>query len=113
MRCLVIIIILSMIGVWMTLIAQGKMHYIDQKMNALLDYLASNHPIYLSARYITELGSKPFLVPFTIGMAFLLFALFRSWEPSLIFAGGTLITYLCNLLIKEIIQRERPRIFME
>lgn len=112
MRPMILIIFLGVVGYWITLIIQGKMPILDATIDDYLIILTSSD-IYLFGRHITDLGSKPFLVPFTIVMGFVLLALFRHWLPSLIFAGGTLLTHGLNQLIKVVVQRERPRIFIE
>src|SRR5699024_9058944 len=68
---------------------------------------------YLIFRWITELGSKSFLLPFTIIMSLLLWYLFRDWLAGFLFAGGTVGSHLLKTLIKGLGERERARVLLE
>lgn len=113
MRSVFLIISLSIVGYWTTIILQGTTPKLDVYMEGYLRDIVSSEPAYMFGRYITDLGSKPFLVPFAIVMVLVLMVIFRDWLPGLMFAGGTLLTHGINQLIKIIIQRERPRIWIE
>jgi len=113
MHLFTIVFCLSMIGLWIGQIVQGKRPVLDIFLDDILRDFVSYEPIFMTARVLTELGSKPFVMPFVIVMAISLLIVFQSILPSLIFAGGTLMTHLINMFIKEIVQRERPSIWIE
>lgn len=64
-------------------------------------------------RWITELGSGTFITPFTILFAIFIWWYSKSWLPAIITASGTLLGYRLNHWIKIIVERERPRLFIE
>lgn len=113
MQVFPIVFLLSMMSLWIGQIIQGRRPALDTFLDHMLRDFVSYEPIFTTARILTELGSKPFVIPFVIVMAIGLLVAFQSILPSLIFAGGTLMTHLMNMLIKEIIQRERPTIWVE
>lgn len=88
------------------------MPYTDQWTRDFVEAIADSK-LYTIARWVTELGSASFLIPFTIIFGLVLWRLFRSFLPALFFAGGVLASHLVNVLIKELVARERPRIFIE
>lgn len=108
---LLTIILFSIIG-WIVTIMKGDLPYVDQWTRGLVETVADSN-VYTMARWVTELGSKTFLIPFTIIMGLLLIVIFRDWLPALFLAGGTLISHLLNMWIKELVGRERPSIFIE
>lgn len=59
---------------------------------------------------ITHLGSKSFLLPFTIFVGVILWVLCKDWLIALFFSGGTLLSHLLNKGLKLMIERERPGI---
>lgn len=69
--------------------------------------------LYHIAFYMTFLGSRTFLIPFSIIVAIIFLFLFRSLKQSFILTMMTLFTYMSNELIKFIIKRERPIIAEE
>ncbi len=97
---------------WIVTIMKGEIPYVDRWTRNFVELVADSNT-YTFARWITELGSKSFLIPFTIVMGLILIVLFRDWLPALLFASGTLISYLLNMLIKVLVGRERPSIFIE
>ncbi|HLR65773.1 phosphatase PAP2 family protein [Virgibacillus alimentarius] len=97
---------------WFVQIINGKMPYLDQWTRALVDTLADTN-IFMVSRWITELGSASFLVPFTLLMSICFWWLFHEWITPLLFALGTLISHYMNVIIKMLVSRERPRIFTE
>lgn len=113
MRRVILVFLLSLIVFWVVLVTRGSTPIIDEWTGSLLGTINSSETIYVISRHITDFGSKPFLIPFTVVMAFVLFILYRNWLPSFLFAGGTLLTHGFNQLFKVMIQRERPRIWIE
>lgn len=102
-------LILLIIGIWIVKIINGKIPYIDQWTRALVEQYDDTY-VYTVFRWITELGSSSFLVPFVAVMAIILGWMLRDYLPALIFTGGTLTSYLLNMLIKVLVERERPSI---
>lgn len=103
------LITLTMLLLWSATIMKGEMPYIDQWTRGFV-YSVSTSKLYVFARWVTELGSSTFLIPFTVVIGVFLWWFDRDWLASLIFSGGTLISYLLNMFIKMIVARERPRI---
>ncbi|WP_449354103.1 phosphatase PAP2 family protein [Virgibacillus natechei] len=102
-------LMLFTMGIWIVRIVNGNVPYVDQWTRELVTMLDDSW-VYTFFRAVTEFGSQSFLLPFTIIMALVLWWLFKDWIPALIFSGGTLISHLFNVLIKEIIERERPSV---
>lgn len=105
-------IILIWITSWIVTIKKGEIPFADQWTRGFVDLVADSN-LYTMARWITELGSKSFLIPFTIVMGLILIVKFHDWLAALLFAGGTLISHLLNMGIKVLVGRERPSIFIE
>lgn len=89
----------------------GTIPIVDRLTRDLVKSIADSD-IYIIFRWLTELGSGTFLAPFTIIMAIVLGFLFRDWFPGVMFAGGTLLSYGVNVVIKVFVERERPRILV-
>ena len=85
------------------------MPYIDQWTRAFVDQLA-NTPVYTIFRSITELASRPFVQPLTIGMTIIIWWMYRDFRPAFIFGFGVLGTHFLNTVMKEMVARERPSI---
>jgi len=98
--------------IWSIKIVNGELPYIDQWTRAFVATLNETN-LYYIFRAVTDLGSKSFLIPFTIVSSLLVWVIFRDWIPALILGGGTLVTHLFNKLIKTVIARERPSIWVE
>ena len=98
--------------IWNVKIMAGVVPYVDQWSREFVANIADS-TVYQIFRWITELGSKSFLLPFTIIMSLFLWYLFRDWLAGFLFAGGTLGSHLLNTLIKGLVERERPRILLE
>ncbi|WP_246476569.1 phosphatase PAP2 family protein [Salicibibacter cibi] len=98
-------------GIWIVKIVNGTVPYVDQWTRDLVAHL-DNTFVYTFFRGVTELGSGTFLVPLNIVMAIILWVLFRDWLPALILSGGSLSSHWINLLIKELVERERPSILV-
>lgn len=107
-----LVVIMSVIIGWIVTIKKSGMPYVDQWTRAFVDSVAGTK-LYIAARWITELGSESFLIPFTMIMGILLIFLWKDWLPALFFAGGTLMSHLLNMWIKVLVGRERPSILIE
>jgi len=94
---------------WIIELKQGKMPYVDQWTRGFVARLDQT-PIYSFFAWITKLGSKSFMFPFTIVMSAVLLYLYRNVVPVIFFAFGTLGSRYLNRLIKHIIERDRPSI---
>lgn len=105
-------VILITIMTWIVTIVRGEMPFLDQWTRSFVKTVADTS-IYTFFRLITELGSKSFLIPFTIVMAIIIWWLFKDGLPAIIFSGGTLTAHIINMLIKKIVARERPMIYIE
>src|SRR5690625_1913567 len=105
-----ILLFLFLIIVWWAVqIKQGKLPYIDQLTRNFVAVVAHT-PVYTFFRWITELGSRSFTVPFTIVMSLVLWRLYRDWFLALLFGLGTWGAHLLNHWIKHLVARERPSI---
>lgn len=98
--------------VWVVKILRGHMPYVDLWTRGFVETVADTH-IYSIARWITNFGSDFFLVPFTITVGIIIWFIYRDWLPALLFSGGTLVSHLTNMLLKVIVRRERPMIYIE
>lgn len=105
---LLIIISIAIVW-WMVEIKQGKMPYVDQWTRGLVS-IVEHTRVYTFFRGVTELGSKSFLLPFTIVMMIFIWIIFRNALPAFTFGIGTLGAQMLNKFIKNIIARERPSI---
>jgi len=94
---------------WFITIIGGGLPLIDKWMQSFAAIYAET-PIYTIFRWITELGSKHFVQPFTIVMTIIIWWIFRDWLPALTFGLGVLGSHLLNNFIKELVARERPSI---
>lgn len=106
------IILLIICMTWMIMVIKGHMPYIDQSTRGFVIFIAETN-IYRVMLLITELGSQLFLIPFTIVAGLLLIWMYRSLLPAVFYTGGTLLSHVLNTLIKALVARERPRIFIE
>ncbi|MFD2760631.1 phosphatase PAP2 family protein [Lentibacillus juripiscarius] len=104
-------IVLLTTGIWIVRIISGQQLYMDQLTRAYVEELAGTNT-YTIFRWITELGSGTFLIPFVVIMSMVLWRLFRDWLPAVVFGLGTLSSYGLNILIKQLVERERPSIFI-
>src|SRR5699024_1343614 len=103
--------LLLAIAIWVFWIISGKVRYVDQLTSDFVEKF-DDTAVFTCFRWVTELGSGTFLTPFTILMALVLWFLFRDWLPALVFALGTLSSHGLNILIKHLVERERPSIFV-
>ncbi|MFB4167096.1 phosphatase PAP2 family protein [Virgibacillus sp. JSM 102003] len=104
-------IVLITIVFWISRIVSGQVLYTDRWTRELVGNLADTN-VYTFFRWTTELGSEEFLVPFTILFTLVLWWAFRDWLPGLIFGLGTLTSHGLNILIKGLVERERPSILV-
>ncbi|WP_100011412.1 phosphatase PAP2 family protein [Lentibacillus sediminis] len=102
-------LIVIIIGVWIVKIVNDTVPFVDQWTRGFVQQVDDTF-VYTFFRWVTDFGSQPFLLPFTIIMAFVLWGLLRDWLPGLMFSLGTLFTHLFNLLIKELVERSRPSV---
>lgn len=105
------VMILSILSVWLIIITKGEMPFLDQVTRDFVN-IVSHSKLYVLARWITELGSRTFLISFTIMMGLFLWWLYNDWVPAFIFSSGTLFSHLLNVFIKTVVARERPRIYI-
>ncbi|WP_042224560.1 phosphatase PAP2 family protein [Oceanobacillus manasiensis] len=105
-------VVTLMIGLWIMRILNGTLPYLDQWTRGPVEGIAVDSPFYTVFRWITELGSSHFTIPFVILMAIILYWKFRTLLPVLIFAGGTWGGHLINVYIKHVVGRERPSILV-
>ena len=103
--------VLATVGVWIVKILKGDVPLIDQWTRELVAEMEGTY-IHAIFRWITNLGSEPFMVPFTVITAFILWWMYRDWLPAIIFSFGTLSSHLLNKLIKLLVERERPSILV-
>jgi len=104
-----IFVLFCLILWWLIVIKQGKMPYVDQWTRVFVDTLADT-PVYTWFRWITELGSRSFVQPLTIGMTVIIWFMYRDFRPAVIFGFGVLGTHFLNTVMKEMVARERPSI---
>lgn len=107
-----LMILYVLIVFWIYEIKRGKIPFVDEWTGKYVESFANTF-IYDSFWTVTHLGSKAFLIPFTVIVALVLWVLCKDWLVALFFSGGTLISHLLNMLIKNIVARERPGISIE
>lgn len=98
--------------IWIVQISLGQMPYVDQLTRGLVELVQGTF-MYSFFLFVTDFGSRIFLIPFVIGMGIVFLFLYRNVWPAVIFAGGTLCSHILNMGIKEVIERERPSILAE
>ncbi|WP_010529878.1 phosphatase PAP2 family protein [Lentibacillus jeotgali] len=108
---LFLLIALLTIGIWVFRIISGETLYVDQLTRGLVE-IVDGSAVFTFFHWVTELGSVTFLTPLTILVTLVLLSVFRDWLPALIFALGTLSSHRLNILIKHLVERERPSIFV-
>lgn len=94
---------------WIITIKQGNIPYVDQWTRSFVTILADT-PVYTLFRYVTELGSKSFVLPLTIIMTMIIWVVYKKIRPAFIFGFGVLGTHLLNKSIKGMVARERPSV---
>jgi len=105
-------IVILIIGIWVIKIYKEQLPLVDMWTR---DFVANlqDTAVFDFSRATTELGSRSFLIPFTIITAFFLFYIFKDWFPAFLLSGGTLGVHLFNKFIKRLVGRERPSIWEE
>ncbi|MFD2630309.1 phosphatase PAP2 family protein [Oceanobacillus kapialis] len=109
---LLLAVVAIIIGLWIARIIAGTLPYLDQWTRDPVEGLAVDSVLYTLFRWITELGSSHFLIPFVVIMSAILYWVYRRILPVVIFAGGTYGSHLINVFIKHIVERERPSILV-
>lgn len=97
---------------WIIQITQGYVPYVDRWTRTFVETAAGTR-VYDIFFFITQFGSREFLIPFVIVMAIVLRIVLKNWFAPVIFAFGTLLSYELNGVIKAIVMRERPSILVE
>lgn len=103
------IILLMIIGIWIFKVMNDEIPYVDQWTRGIVPKVADT-PLYTMFRWVTELGSQSFVIPFTVVMIVLFAIVFRDWLPPTVFGLGVLGSHILNTLIKRLVARERPSI---
>lgn len=109
---LLVVLFAIIITIWIFELMHDKVPFVDAWTRFVVP-LVDGTVIYDAFFFITNFGSRSFVEPFTVFMAFLLVWITRDWLPSIFFAVGTLGSHLLNSSIKHIVARERPRILVE
>lgn len=91
-------------------IASNRTTNLDAWAEPFVSDLNEQGVLFTIFRWITELGSATFLVPFSLVMAVLIWWLSRNWLMVTFFASGAIIGPYLVTVIKNLVQRERPRI---
>lgn len=102
-------IVLTFVIGWFIEIVNGKIPVVDLKMQQVaLTY--NDTFVYTFFRWMTELGSEHFVIPFVIVMMFVIGFILRDWLPAVTFGLGVLSAHILNLVIKNFVERDRPSI---
>lgn len=91
-------------------IAVDKTTNLDAWAEPFVTDLNEQGPLFVVFRWITELGSASFLVPFALVMAFVLWKLSHNWLAVIFFAAGSALGPYLNKVLKGMVERERPRL---
>ncbi|MEN1970250.1 phosphatase PAP2 family protein [Lentibacillus sp. N15] len=102
-------LLLFLIVIWGIKAYYGMIPYIDQWTNGYVENLGGT-TFYTFFRWLTELGSGTFLVPFVIVISVLVWGMHRDWFSGLMVIIGAFFCYLLNSAIKLIVARDRPEI---
>lgn len=105
----VIALLLVIINVWIYKITHGSLPYVDEWTRGIVPKVADT-PLYTFFRWVTELGSESFVIPFTIVMVIVFALVFRDWLAPILFGVGVLGAHILNTVIKQMVARERPSI---
>lgn len=92
---------------WLLIIRRGVMPQLDVTSRGLVHVLAESN-VYDMLSKFTWLVSASFLIPFTLIIGLLFSYWFRNLNVGIIFASGTLCSYIVNHLIKQLVARKRP-----
>lgn len=99
----------SVIWWWLASILEGELPWIDAVTRGITEEVKGS-VIYEIFRWLTVFGSKPFMVPFVLGMMVVIWFMYRTLRPALTFGLVILGTYTVNKSIKLLVTRERPEI---
>src|SRR5699024_4533646 len=106
------IMITLIIFVWIIEIVNGGLPYVVQwTMPFVIKLNESKLDNFF--QIMTELDSSSFLIHITIEGSLLLCIIFKYCLPAIILSGVTLMTHLINMLVKILIAKERPSIWIE
>lgn len=103
------IVLLLIIAIWIFKVMNDEIPLVDQWTRGIVPKVADT-PFYTLFRWLTELGSVSFVIPFTIIMIVVFAIMFRDWLAPLTFGLGVLGAHILNTVIKRLVARERPSI---
>jgi membrane-associated phospholipid phosphatase len=92
------------------LITTERMPTVDKWSSLHVEQIEENSALYFTFRWITEMGSFTFLGPFVLLSSILFTWRWKDPTAATFLILGTLSGYGLNILIKSIVERERPRI---
>jgi membrane-associated phospholipid phosphatase len=92
------------------MITAKQLPTIDKWSSLKVEQIGENSTLYLSFRWITEMGSFTFLGPFVLLSSILFIWKWKDPTAAIFLILGTLSGYGLNILIKSIVERDRPRI---
>jgi len=99
--------ILFICTLWIILeLMMNRVPFIDQVTRQFVPMFP--HGLHTFFRYVTELGSKTFVIPFVILFAIFIFFKTKKWSLAVLFAATPLFSHFLNLAIKSVFIRERP-----
>lgn len=109
----VLFVMILITCIWLIEITYIRMvPFLDQFTQPFVPYFSDTF-VYTFFRYITELGSKSWLIPFVLVMMIVFLFIYRKIFPSIIFGSAVLLAHLMNKLVKGLVERERPTIIPE
>lgn len=103
------LLLMNIIILMLQLLTSVNIDNIVSRYAKTMDYTV----LYHFAFNVTKLGSSTFLIPFTIFIAIMLTLLYREYKQAIVISSATVFTYILNELIKIIVKRERPSLFIE
>ena len=103
------LLLFMLVCLWINQLIHGDMPYIDQWSRKFVSQIADT-PLYIFFSRITQFGGRKFLIPFTITMSFVLFFMYKSLLPAIFFGISTYGGHMLNVVMKELVARERPSI---
>lgn len=106
------ILLLSLIIILIFIVVQYPENIVDQFISTKFSQ-QDNSLLYRVSYYLTFLGSRNIIIPLTLISGVIFYYHFKRIFPSLILAGGTLVAFTLNELIKSIIQRQRPSLLID
>src|SRR5690625_2015499 len=102
-------VVLCFIVRWFITILGGDIPKVDLWMQEVAAVFTDTF-VYTCLRWMTELGSEHFVIPFVIVMVFIIGFVLRDWFPGITFGLGVLGAHILNIIIKNFVERERPSI---